>query len=74
MKLVAIQLTLTESQINALTSIKRGEVKGWGWPDDVGCQATCELLELGLVGTRGTLTHAGELVISAAGLESVVNQ
>lgn len=74
MKLVVIQLTLTEAQLNALTAIKRGQVKGWGWPDDVGCQLGVELMELGLVGARGQITHAGELAISSAGLESVVNQ
>lgn len=74
MKLVAIQFALTDSQINALTSIKRGQVKGWGWPDGVGSKDAMYLMDQGLISERGTLTNAGELVISASGLESVVNQ
>lgn len=73
MRLVNIQFTLTDSQLNALTSIKRGAVKGWGWPDDVDSVGRFELIALGLL-SGWDLTLAGELVISSCGLDSVVNQ
>lgn len=74
MKLVTIQFALTRTQLNALTAIKRGEVKGWGWPEDLCNETAGSLINLGVISHQGELTHAGELVISAAGLESVVNQ
>ena len=74
MRLVTIQFALTESQLNALTAIKRGQVKGWGWPEDLCNETAGSLINLGVISHQGDLTHAGELVISAAGLESVVAQ
>lgn len=74
MKLVTIQFALTQSQLNALTAIKRGQVKGWGWPDGIGSKLAADLMDQGFINHRGNLTNAGELVISASGLESVVNQ
>lgn len=74
MKLVAIQLVLTDEQLNSLAAIKRAEIKGWPVPHDL-CEATTlSLCELGLTDLNDVLTHAGELVISATGLESVVVQ
>lgn len=74
MKLVCVQFVLTDDQLNALTAIKRAEIKGWPVPHDL-CEATAlSLCELGITGLNDVLTHAGELVISAAGLESVVRQ
>jgi hypothetical protein len=76
MRLVAIQLALTATQLNALVAIKRGMAKGWGAPDDLPSGVEEELTKLGLVNswTNEYVTAAGELVILATGNESVVNQ
>lgn len=74
MKLVRVQFVLTDDQLNLLTRIKRAQIKGWCVPGDM-CEDTRRALtDLGLVDANDVLTHAGELVISASGLESVVNQ
>lgn len=74
MKLVRVQFVLTDTQVFGLLAISRGNLKGWGVPDDLCVQTVLELKGLGLIGSADTLTHAGELVISAAGLDSVVRQ
>lgn len=74
MKLVRVQFVLTDDQLATLAAIKRAEIKGWPVPSEL-CEATAlSLCELGLTDLNDVLTHAGELVISATGLESVVVQ
>jgi len=73
-KLVRVQFVLTDTQTCGLLAVSRGNLKGWGVPDDLSEQTMLELRGLGLVGSADTLTHAGELVITATGLESVVRQ
>lgn len=75
-RLVAIQFVLTESQLRALVSIKRGMLKGWGPPEDLPSGMEEELTRLGLVNswTKNYVTAAGELVILSTGNDSVVTQ
>lgn len=72
MKLVTVQFALVDSQLNALLAIKRAQVRGQGWPDDMCNETAGSLINLGLIGHQGDITTAGELVISSSGLESVV--
>ena len=73
-RLVKIQLSLTDAQMVALVQIKRCDVKGWGWPDDIPNEVAGDLIALGLISHQGDLTTSGELVILATGNDSVVTQ
>lgn len=74
MRIVPIHITLTEGQVTALTMIRRGEVKGFGWPDCVENSMAEALINLGLISHRGEVTTAGNLVVQSTGNESVVTQ
>lgn len=73
-KLVRVQFAMTDGQIAALATIKRAQVKGWGWPDDIPNDVAGALIGLGLICHQGDITTAGELVITSTGFDSVVTQ
>lgn len=73
-KLVNIQLVMTDEQLITLTMIRRGEVKGFGWPDYITNNMAESLINLGLISHQGDVTTAGQLAIQSTGNDSVVTQ
>lgn len=73
-KLVQLTLALTDEQLVALTMIRRGEIKGFGWPDYVTNHMAESLIVLGVISHQGDVTTVGHLIIQATGNDSVVTQ
>lgn len=73
-RLTQITLTLTDEQVVALTLIRRGELKGFGWPDCISNDMAQSLIDLGLISHQGDMTTSGVLVIQATGNDTVVTQ
>lgn len=73
-KLVQLTLALTDEQLVALTMIRRGEIKGLGWPDYVTNHMAESLIVLGVISHQGDVTTVGHLIIQATGNDSVVTQ
>lgn len=73
-KLVQLTMSLTDEQLVALTMIRRGEVKGFGWPDYVTNHMAESLIILGVISHQGDVTTVGHLIIQATGNDSVVTQ
>lgn len=73
-KVISISLALTDEQLVALTMIRRGEVKGFGWPDYITNHMAESLIILGVISHQGDVTTVGHLIIQATGNDSVVTQ
>lgn len=73
-KLVQVSVTLTDEQLGALTMIRRGEVKGFGWPDYITSGMAESLITLGAISHQGDVTTFGHLIIQATGNDSVATQ